>query len=152
MKISTKELRQLIRETIEETLKEGPISGMGGVGGITSPHKVGAAAPGGAGAKTDIMGTEKDKLTDPRFKAQAKALLARAKAGDPKAAASFVSMSTDSRDPEIQAMRSEYDKWQTEAAVRKMVGDMIKEHMAGKKKKPAAQEPEKAVPAKKVKK
>lgn len=140
MKISTKELRQLIRETIEETIKEAPISGLGMGSTPRGGGVAGAKPPGSAGKDTGRTSENpNDRLADPRFRSQVVTSLKQAKAGDPKAAANFMSMTKDSRDPDIQGMRKEYEEWNAgkvqEAKLRKMIGDIIKEQNSTPKKK-----------------
>ena len=139
MKISTKELRQLIRETIEETIKEAPISGLGMGSTPRGGGFAGAKPPSNSGEATEMTSDDpNDKLVDARLLSQISTSLKQAKSGDPKGAANFMSMTKDSRDPRVRAMRTEYDKWNAgkvqEAKLRKMIGDIIKEQKATPKK------------------
>ena len=147
MKISTKELRQLIRETIEETIKEAPISGLG-MGSTPRGGGFAGAKPPSRGQLTDMTSDDPAvKLVDKRLLGQMTTRLLQSigedperdsnQTPDPVAAKNFLSLTQDVSDPRVVALVKRYKNWQSgiqEAKLRKMIGDIIKEQKATPKK------------------
>lgn len=141
MKISTKELRDLIRESIGEVIKESEVSGLGGTPDSRGGRSGGGLMKGGSGP---VHGE------DSRWKRQLTDVAKKAIAGDSKAFANAIAMAKDSGPgtygKEVHDYLQAWNSGKTdapapqglgeavmEAKVRKMVGQIVKESLQANK-------------------